>query len=298
MALFFWCDDPFWIKRVEVGPVSSQTELRCWGGAPARRPERRRGGGGGNLLPFQGCLARPTKGSADFYAPRLPADPLARSECIRSFVCSLRALQAPCLGTTLGGTPPQEPHPQGSPPPQGPHHPPPHPTRPPIPTHPPLVRVEGYSEWMAIPSGWLFRWLFRGFLPCWGWGLQRRIPQLGWLFRVHGYWPRGVLLQLKIRIQQTRTRSDSVNAESIDCFRWVIVPSVQSQCSATCKDHQEHPGAPQEYQEHPRSTHEHPGAPQELNGTQEHFGSARAPRSNGPKAPRSTQEHPGALEPV
>ena len=48
-----------------------------------------------------------------FYAPRLPADPLARSECIRSFVSSLRALLAPCLGTTLGGTPTPEPHPQG-----------------------------------------------------------------------------------------------------------------------------------------------------------------------------------------
>ena len=105
------------------------------------------------------------------YAPRLPADPLARSECIRSFVCSLRALQAPCLGTTLGGTPPPEPHPQGPPgtPPTPPPHPTPHPPHHPMshpqaewkaPPHPPpipLVRVEGYSKWMAIPSGWLFR---------------------------------------------------------------------------------------------------------------------------------------------
>ena len=81
------------------------------------------------------------------YAPRLPADPLARSECIRSFVCSLRALQAPCLGTTLGGTPPPDPHHQD---------PPPGPPTPPHPNHP-SVRVEGYSEWMAIPSGWLFQ---------------------------------------------------------------------------------------------------------------------------------------------
>jgi hypothetical protein len=81
-----------------------------------------------------------------FYAPRLPTDPLARSECIRSFTCSFRPLQAPCLGTTLGGTPPPEPHPQGSPPPGTPH-----------PTPTPLVRVEGYSKWMVIPSGWLFR---------------------------------------------------------------------------------------------------------------------------------------------
>ena len=36
-----------------------------------------------------------------FYVPRFPADPLVRSECIRSFVCSLRALQVPFLGSTL-----------------------------------------------------------------------------------------------------------------------------------------------------------------------------------------------------
>ena len=34
---------------------------------------------------------------------------------------------------------------------------------------------------------------------------------MAWLFRV-------VLIQRKIRIQQARTRSDSVNAETIDCF--------------------------------------------------------------------------------
>jgi hypothetical protein len=131
------------------------------------------------------------------YAPRLPADPHVRSECIRSFVCSLRALQAPCLGTTLGGTPPQEPHPQGHPhppprTPQGPphHH---HPTPPHItPPHPPpaspsgrLFQVDGYSKWVVIPSAWLFR---------------------------------GVILQLKVRINLPRMRSDSVTAESFHCF--------------------------------------------------------------------------------
>ena len=65
-----------------------------------------------------------------FYAPRLPADPLARSKCIRSFICSLRALQAPCLGTTLGGTPPPDASPSGR-----------------------LFRVGGYAEGMLNQSG-------------------------------------------------------------------------------------------------------------------------------------------------
>lgn len=79
------------------------------------------------------------------YATRIPADPIARSECIRSFVGSLRTLAAPCLGITLGGTPPPELHPPGPPnhPPQGTLDPTPtHPT----PPHPPLV-----------PSGWPYQ---------------------------------------------------------------------------------------------------------------------------------------------
>ena len=72
------------------------------------------------------------------YAPRLPADPLARCECIRFFVCSLRTLPAPCLGNTLGGTPFSEPHPQGPPhpPTQGPPPPPTPPHTTPTPTSP------------------------------------------------------------------------------------------------------------------------------------------------------------------
>ena len=35
------------------------------------------------------------------YDSRLPTDPLARSACIRSFVCSLHALQAPRLRSIL-----------------------------------------------------------------------------------------------------------------------------------------------------------------------------------------------------
>ena len=106
------------------------------------------------------------------------------------------------------------PHPQRTPPPGTP---PPPPRDPPTPPQPPLspsgrlFRVDGYSKWMAFPSAWLFR---------------------------------GVLLQLN-----TRTCSDSVNAESIDCFGGVIVPSVQSQRGAACKDLT---------QEHPKSS---PGAP-------------------------------------
>ena len=71
------------------------------------------------------------------------------------------------------------------------------------------------------------------------------------------------------------------HCRKLSLLRWVIVPSVQSQCGAVCKDHQVHPRAPQEHQEH----QEHP---QELpKSTQEH--------TNG--APKSTQEHPRALEP-
>ena len=121
------------------------------------------------------------------YAPRLPADPLIRSECIRSFICSLRALQAPCLGTTLGGTPPKNPttrdpptHPPRGPPP--PTHPTPHhPTPPTASPSGRLFQVDGYSKWTVIPGAWLSQ---------------------------------GV----KIRLEQTRTCSDSVNAESIECF--------------------------------------------------------------------------------
>ena len=127
-----------------------------------------------------------------FYAPRLPADPPTRSECIRSFVYPLRALQAPCLGTTLGGT-----HPQRTPPPGTPPRDPPHPT--------PTTRQ---SEWKAIPSGWLFQ--VDGFSECMA-------------------VPRG----------PTSTQHKGVLRL---CFGGVVVPSVQPQRSAACKDlAQEHP---------------------------------------------------------
>ena len=145
-----------------------------------------------------------------FYAPRLPADPLARSECIRSFVFSLRALQAPCLGTTLGGTPPPEPHPQGPPThPQDPH--------PPTPPHPPLVRVEVYSKWMFIPSGWLFR-------------VQNAIPK--WLKNWVTY---GVRLQLKIRVQQTRAWLFQVDGYS-ECMAIPWGPTSTQNSNPTNKD--------------------------------------------------------------
>ena len=185
---------------------------------PGKAP-RAEGGRGEETSPrFKVVQHARTKGRRICYAPRLPADPLTRSECIRSFVYPLRALQAPCLGTTLGGTHPQRTPPPGTPPPKGP---PPTPPQPPVSPSGRLFRVDGYSKWMAFPSAWLFR---------------------------------GVLLQLN-----TRTCSDSVNAESIDCFGGVIVPSVQSQRGAVCKDlAQEHPksspGAPRSTPRAPSST--------------------------------------------
>ena len=196
-----------------------------------------------------------------FYAPRLPADPLARSECIRSFVFSLRALQAPCLGTTLGGTPPPEPHPQGPPThPQDPH--------PPTPPHPPLVRVEGYSKWMVIPDVFFPKWL------------------KNWcLFRVHGY-SEGSYFNLKFESNKQGRAHWVIRCRRHWLLRWDHCNvSVQSQRGAACKDHQEHPGAPQEHQAHTRTAKEHPRSIQEL------------PRSI-QKHPRSTQKRPGALEPV
>ena len=47
------------------------------------------------------------------YAPRLPADPLARSEFTRYFVHSLLSDKRHANAHTLGGTPPQEPPSEG-----------------------------------------------------------------------------------------------------------------------------------------------------------------------------------------
>ena len=120
------------------------------------------------------------------------------------------------------------------------------------PPHPPLVRVEGYSKWMVIPSAWLFR---------------------------------GVLLQLKIRIQQTKACSGSVNAESIDCFSgslYLLSSHNAAPLIRTTRSTKEHPRSTRST----RSTHEHPGAPQGHPGApREHPG---APQEH-PKAPRSTQ---------
>ena len=140
-----------------------------------------------------------------------------RSALARRPACTLRMytllhMLAPCLASALSRY-----HPGWGPTPREPHPQGPPPRDPPTPPQPPvspsgrLFRVDGYSKWMAFPSAWLFR---------------------------------GVLLQLN-----TRTCSDSVNAESIDCFGGVIVPSVQSQRGAACKDLT---------QEHPKSS---PGAP-------------------------------------
>ena len=99
------------------------------------------------------------------------------------------------------------------------------------------------SEWKVIPSGLLFR--LDDYCEC---------IVIPW-----------VLLQFEIRIQQTRVRSDSASAGSIDCFGGSLYLLSKSQCGAACKDHQEHPRAVQEHpkerlqhKEHPKTPREHP----------------------------------------
>ena len=89
---------------------------------------------------------------------------------------------------------------------------------------------------------------------------------------------------VKIRLEQTRTCSDSVNAESIDCFGGSLYLLSSNNAALLVR-------IPRSSQEHPKSTktthqeaHEHPGAPQEHPGAhQEHQ-----------KALKSTQGHSGA----
>ena len=101
---------------------------------------------------------------------------------------------------------------------------------------------DGHSTWMVIPSGWLF------VVHCYS---ELMIIPRGWLFRVDGY--SGCMV-----IPRGPTSTQSSNPSNKDAFRlshcrklslrrWVIVPSVQSQCGAVCKDHQVHPRAPQEH---------------------------------------------------
>ena len=147
---------------------------------------------------------------------------LARRPAYTLRMYTLLRIPAPCFASALSRY-----HPGWDPTPSEPHPQGPPPRDPPTPPQPPvspsgrLFRVDGYSKWMAFPSAWLFR---------------------------------GVLLQLN-----TRTCSDSVNAESIDCFGGVIVPSVQSQRGAVCKDlaqehHKSSPGAPRSTPRAPSST--------------------------------------------
>ena len=273
---FCWCDDPFCSKRVEDLTRSSQNGLEVWRGALARRPERRRGGGGGNLLPSTRGLARPTKGSADFmfffgasFCIDLLRSALARRPAYTLRMYTLLRMLAPCLASALSRyhpgwdpTPRIPPTPQGPPPPhsppQGPptttppHPTSPHPTPPPVSPSGRLFQVYGYSKWMVIPRAWL----------C----------------------PKGV----KIRLEQTRTCSDSFNAESIDCFGGSLHLLSSNNAALLVRITRSSHEQPQEYQDHHQEAHEHPGAPQEHPGAhQEH-----------PRALRSTREHPVALEPV
>ena len=204
--------------------------------------------------------------TADFYficacpPTRLHAPNVYAPSYARSVPCKRLVSVPPWVGPH-----PQNPTPRDPPPPTPPGTPPP-PT-PPHPTPPPpaspsgrLFQVDGYSKWMVIPSAWLFR---------------------------------GVLLQLEIRIQQTRTRSDSVNAETIDCFGgslYLLSGHNAAPLVRITRSTQEHPRSTHET----RSTHEHPGAPQECApGTQNSPGASRST----PRAPRSTQEHSNPFKP-
>ena len=56
-------------------------------------------GVGGGKPPFQGVLTRPTEGRRTLYAPRLPADPFARSAV--SPQRNLLAAQSPCSAVSI-----------------------------------------------------------------------------------------------------------------------------------------------------------------------------------------------------
>ena len=215
------------------------------------------------------------------YAPRLPADPLARSECIRSFVCSLRALQAPCLGTTLGGTPPPEPHPQGPPPgPTPPPHPPPPPPPHPTPQTSPsqrYVQVDFYSQarWLfpstnAIPQlgvqanrgelDFLVHFTQNSNCPRLSSG-RDAIPN-GWLFNVvHGY-SVGYYFNSKFE-GPTNKGARRAQAQSMQKAFTASVGQMESNSqqwpplARITRSTQEHPRS---ISAAPWSTHEHPGA--------------------------------------
>ena len=94
-------------------------------------------------------------------------------------------------------------------------------------------------------------------------------------------WLRGVLLQLEIRAQQTSTRSDSVNAESIECFGvslYLLSGHKAAPLVRITWNTREQPRVPRA-----------PGVP---TNTQEH--PPEAQRSS----PGALQEHSRALEPV
>ena len=200
-------------------------------------------------LPFRDLSRR-----SIFYAP-----PLARRPACTLRMYTLLRMLAPCFASALsryhpGWDPtPREPHPRDPPPPP----PPPTPPTPPHPNHPP-VRVEGYSEWMAIPSGWLFR--------------------------VHGY-SEGSYFNSTQGRAQTQSMQKALTASVGSLY--LLSGHNAAPLVRITRSTQEHPKStratrrPTNTQELPRSTQEHPGAHQEH-----------------PRAPRSTHEHPGALEPV
>ena len=128
--------------------------------------------------------------------------------------------------------------------------------------------MEGYSKWKAIPSGCLFRWLFRGvrlFDGVEGCNATSSSPTAGGI-----WWLQYLRPTNKGALRLSRC---------IECFgRSLDLLSV----APLCKNHQEYQGGPQEYQEH-QEHQEHPRTPKSSPG---------APRSS----PRSDQKHPKSTQ--
>jgi len=154
---------------------------------------------------------------------RLHAPSVYAPSYTRSVLCKRLVSVPPWVGPHPQRTPP----PGTPPPPQGP--PPPHPNH-------PSVRVEGYSEWMAIPSGWLFQ--------------------------VHGC-SEGSYFNSTQGRAQTQSMQKALTASVGSLYLLSshnAAPFVRISPRSTPRAPQELPGAHQEHPVAPRSTREHPGA--------------------------------------
>ena len=176
---FFGVTTRLMIKRVEVWPVRVKRG-RGVGSALWRQGAQGGGGEGEEETSSRSrCSSTPDQRVGGLFTlracppTRLHAPYVYAPSYARSVHCQRLVSVPPWVGPHPQNPTPRDPptHPPRDPPPPHPPPPPPTPTHPPPPPPPhppppppPLVWVEGCSEWMAIPSGWLFRWLFWGVL--------------------------------------------------------------------------------------------------------------------------------------